>query len=69
MPGPPGASRPSGWVVLGAVQTPAVARSGREGQCAQSSQGGAEMVLPGPPSGEMQLETAGRVGDASGEGE
>ena len=30
---------------------------------------GAEMVLLGPPSGEMQLETAGRVGDASRRGE
>ena len=48
-------------------QTPTGA-SGRKRQCAQSAQGAAELVLPGPDLGEMQGETASFAGDASGQG-
>ena len=53
-----------GW----AVATPAM-RSGRKRQGAQSRQGGAELVLPGPALGKMQGEPAGLAGEASGDGE
>ena len=43
--------------------------SGREGQGAQSSQGTAELVLPGPALGQVQGEAARLAGDASGQGE
>ena len=44
-------------------------RSGWEWQGAQSRQGGAELISPGPALGEMQGYPAGLAGDASGQGE
>ena len=43
--------------------------SGGERQGAQSGQSAAELVLPGPALGQVQGETAGRAGEASGQGE
>ena len=43
--------------------------SGREWQGAQSRQGGAELVLPGPALGKVQGEAAGLAGEPSGQGE
>ena len=43
--------------------------SGREWPGAQSRQGSAELILPGPALGKMKGESACLTGDASGQGE
>ena len=61
--------RSSARRLVGRTVAKAVARSGREGQGAESCQGTAELVLPGPVLGKMQGEGTRRARDASGQGE
>ena len=63
--GPADADRRGGSVVRRTGRTP----SGREWQGAQSRQGSAELVFPGPALGQMQSELARRAGEPSGQGE
>ena len=64
----PSARLPGGWVVWRTGQALSLP-SGREWQGAQSRQGSAELVFPGPALGKMQGEAAGLAGEPSGQGE
>ena len=61
----PSANPLGGWVVRQTGRTP----SGREWQGAQSRQGSAELVSPGPALGKMQGEATCGAGEPSGQGE
>ena len=63
-----GASLRGRWVVWWMGQTP-WAPSRWQWQGAQPSEGATELGFPGPVSGKMQSETAGRAGEPSGQGE